>query len=183
MIVWAEYIAEIHKWTLASAGPYASLHLAPDRQPHQHPTTQFFAGRMPFLPPNQPRRSTEGATTCTSLEQIEVMELEGYSRPNLCIQPRRARRHRRNPHADRWWVCWLQKDADDLLRRNFLSPKCRNYSRDPDHAHLGAVSHHEANTSHGQPTYKIWSLYLHPLRRYEKRCKMQKLGRLEVTRS
>ena len=23
------------------------------RQPHQHPTTQFFTGRMPFLPPNQ----------------------------------------------------------------------------------------------------------------------------------
>jgi len=26
---------------VASAGPYASLHLAPDRQPCQHPTTQF----------------------------------------------------------------------------------------------------------------------------------------------
>jgi len=32
---------------------YASLHLAPDRQPCQHPTTQFFTGRMPFLPPSQ----------------------------------------------------------------------------------------------------------------------------------
>ena len=38
---------------MASAGPYASLHLAPDRQPCQHPTAQFSAGRMPFLPPNQ----------------------------------------------------------------------------------------------------------------------------------
>jgi len=45
---------------VASAGPYASLHLAPDRQPHRHPTTQFFTGRMPFLPPNQQRQSTEG---------------------------------------------------------------------------------------------------------------------------
>jgi len=27
--------------------------------------------------------------------------------------------------------------TDDLLRRNFLSPQCRNCSRDPDHAHLG----------------------------------------------
>ena len=45
---------------MASAGPYASLHLAPDRQPHQHPTSQFFTGRMPFLPPNQQRQSTEG---------------------------------------------------------------------------------------------------------------------------
>ena len=45
-----------------SAGTYASLHLAPDRQPRQHPTTYFFTGRMPFLPPNQQRRSTEGNT-------------------------------------------------------------------------------------------------------------------------
>jgi len=32
----------------------------PCRQPRQHPTTQFFAGRMPFLTPNQQRQSTEG---------------------------------------------------------------------------------------------------------------------------
>jgi len=38
----------------------ASLHLAPDRQPHQHTTTQFFTGRMPFLLPNQQHQSTEG---------------------------------------------------------------------------------------------------------------------------
>ena len=50
---------------VASAGPYASLHLAPDRQPCQHPTTQFFhrLDRMPFLPPNQQRQSTEGIST------------------------------------------------------------------------------------------------------------------------
>jgi len=29
------------------------------RQPRQHPTTQFFTGWMPFLPPNQQRQSTE----------------------------------------------------------------------------------------------------------------------------
>jgi len=45
---------------VASAGPYASLHLAPDREPRQHPTTQFFTGWMPFLLPNQQRQSTEG---------------------------------------------------------------------------------------------------------------------------
>ena len=45
---------------VASAGPYANLHIAPDKQPRQHPTTQFFTGRMPFLPPNQQRQSTEG---------------------------------------------------------------------------------------------------------------------------
>jgi len=36
-----------------------NLHLAPDRQPRQHPTTQFFTGWMPFLPPNQHGQSTE----------------------------------------------------------------------------------------------------------------------------
>jgi len=45
---------------VASAGPYASLHLAPERQPQQHSTTLFFTGRMPFLPPNQQCQSTEG---------------------------------------------------------------------------------------------------------------------------
>jgi len=45
---------------VASAGPYASLHLAPDRQPHQHPTTLFFTL---FLTPNQQRQSTEGTST------------------------------------------------------------------------------------------------------------------------
>jgi len=43
---------------VASAGPYASLHLAPDK--HQHSTTLFFTDLMPFLPPNQQRQSTEG---------------------------------------------------------------------------------------------------------------------------
>jgi len=45
---------------VASAGTYASMHCAPDRQPRQHHTTQFFTGRMPFLLPNQQRQSTEG---------------------------------------------------------------------------------------------------------------------------
>jgi len=45
---------------VASAGPYASLHLAPDRQPRQHPTTVLFTGQIPFLPPNQQRQSTDG---------------------------------------------------------------------------------------------------------------------------
>jgi len=45
---------------VTSAGPYASLHLTPDRYSRQHPTTQFFTSRMPFLPLNQQRQSTEG---------------------------------------------------------------------------------------------------------------------------
>jgi len=46
---------------VVSAGPYASLHLAPDKYPRQHPTIQFFTGWMPFLLPNQQRQSTEGS--------------------------------------------------------------------------------------------------------------------------
>jgi len=34
--------------------------VTPDRKPCQHPVTQLFSGRMPFLPPNQQRQSTEG---------------------------------------------------------------------------------------------------------------------------
>jgi len=41
---------------VASAGPYASLHLAPDRQPHQHPTTLFF-NRPDALSAAQPTAS------------------------------------------------------------------------------------------------------------------------------
>jgi len=40
-------------WAICKSPPHP-------RQPCQHPTTQFFTGRMPFLPPNQQRQSTEG---------------------------------------------------------------------------------------------------------------------------
>ena len=42
---------------VASAGPYASLHLAPDRQPHQQPTTLMFFYRPDALPAAQPTAS------------------------------------------------------------------------------------------------------------------------------
>jgi len=35
-------------WAICKSAPHS-------RQPCQHPTTQFFTGRMPFLPPNQQR--------------------------------------------------------------------------------------------------------------------------------
>ena len=40
-------------WAICKSAPHP-------RQPRQHPTTQFFTGRMPFLPPNQQHQSTEG---------------------------------------------------------------------------------------------------------------------------
>ena len=58
---------------VASAAPYASLHLTPDRQPCQHPTTQFFTGRMLFLPPIQQRQSTEGSYSNRSTRDIIII--------------------------------------------------------------------------------------------------------------
>ena len=46
---------------VASAGPYASLHLAPDWQPHQHPTTLFFY-QPDALPAVQPTASKHCGT-------------------------------------------------------------------------------------------------------------------------
>ena len=50
---------------VASAGPYASLHLAPDRQPRQHPTTQFFlqAG-CPSCRPTNSVKALTGKNNC-----------------------------------------------------------------------------------------------------------------------
>jgi len=45
---------------VASAGPYANLHLAPDTASHH---SIFFTSQMPFLPPNQQHQSTEGIQT------------------------------------------------------------------------------------------------------------------------
>ena len=43
------------------------------------PPLSFFTGRVLFLPHNQQRQSTEGLSCTTNPQQIEVMELEGYS--------------------------------------------------------------------------------------------------------
>ena len=43
-------------WAICKSAPRS-------RQPRQHPTTQFFTGRMPFLPPNQQRQSTGKSLT------------------------------------------------------------------------------------------------------------------------
>ena len=53
---------------VASAGPYASLHLAPDRKPRQHPTTQFFTGQILLL--------NCVAQTSTNLLELELNDFE-----------------------------------------------------------------------------------------------------------
>jgi len=45
---------------------YASLHLIPDNHAN---ITQFFTGRMPFLPPNQQRQSTESKKHLDNFQQ------------------------------------------------------------------------------------------------------------------
>ena len=49
---------------VASAGQpglYASLHLGLDSNHASTALLRFFTGRMPFLPPNRQRQSTEGS--------------------------------------------------------------------------------------------------------------------------
>jgi len=82
-----------------------------------------------------PRKSAE--TTCTtSPERIEVMQLEGYSK-TMCnkhvhsTMTRSSRFHclvTSKPTMDELWI------SPAYMWRNFLSPQCRHFSRDPDHA-------------------------------------------------
>jgi len=50
--------------------------------------------------------------------------------------------------------------TDDLLWRNFLSPQCRNCSRDPGHAHLG-------NTHSSQFTRRLRLHMAEPCTKFE----------------
>ena len=51
---------------------YTPQYTTADRQPRQYPTTLFFTVRMPFLPPNQQRQSTEGTHQITNMGQYSV---------------------------------------------------------------------------------------------------------------
>ena len=48
--------------SVSGSGISSATSLQTDIQ-RQHPTTQFFTGRMPFLPPNQQCQSTEGTVS------------------------------------------------------------------------------------------------------------------------
>ena len=74
-------------WQWHQLGHNASLHLAPDRQPHQHPTTlMFFTGWMPFLPPNQQRQSTEGNYSDCSTREIINSNRHHHVHYTDCVQ-------------------------------------------------------------------------------------------------
>jgi len=100
-----------------------------------------------------------GTTCTTSPAQIEVMELEGYSRPMYNKLVHSATAHRtvigviHKLTVDKFVNC-----TGDLLWWNFLGPKCRITHLTLTVPTQGTVSHHKANTSHGKPLYRIWSL-------------------------
>jgi len=59
---------------------------------------------------------------------------------NMCTQPWHeslSLSYRCHKQTDDSRVVYITRNTDDFLWRNFLSPQCRNCSRDPDHAHLG----------------------------------------------
>ena len=61
---------------MASAGTYASLHLAPVDNDASTPPLSFFTGQTPFLSPNQQRQSTEGNyDTCSRMLSARTSEL------------------------------------------------------------------------------------------------------------
>ena len=55
---------------MASAGPYASLHLAPDRQPHQHPTTLFLQAGCPSCRPTNSVKALKATLGEVQLNEI-----------------------------------------------------------------------------------------------------------------
>jgi len=50
-------------WAICKSAPHP-------RQPRQHPTTQVFYNRMPFLPPNQQHQSTEGIVVFSDITRM-----------------------------------------------------------------------------------------------------------------
>ena len=82
---------------VASAGPYTSLHHAPDRQPRQHHTTQFFTDRMPFLPPNQQRQSTEGMHFRPNSRGVNFLKLCSHGCSSADVRPAHHAVHLRRP--------------------------------------------------------------------------------------
>ena len=60
--------------------------------PRQHPTAQFYTGRMPFLLPNQRRQSTEGTPCFRHCFLVEKYVCDGWRASVLCRECRRRTR-------------------------------------------------------------------------------------------
>jgi len=57
---------------VASAGPYASLHLAADRQQHQHPTTQFLQAGCPSCCPTNSVKALEAISFPSDPKHMDI---------------------------------------------------------------------------------------------------------------
>jgi len=113
------------------------------------------------------------ATCTTSPEQIEVMKLEGYRKP-MCnkhvhsIMTRSSRFH--------CLTGVINKPTTDTVVDITSTPTtCSGEIFYVYNVTLGA-------TCYDKSMYQISSLRVHPLRSYEWRCKMQKMGRFGVVR-
>jgi len=69
---------QIGKTNLKFTEAYASLHLTSDNHASTPPLS-FFTGRMPFLPPNQQRQSTEGTYIHTHTNLYRARNYESES--------------------------------------------------------------------------------------------------------
>jgi len=74
-------------WAICKSAPHP-------RQPCQHPTTQFFTGRMPFLSPNQQHQSTEGELCYIASIQNNIMCILLFW---VCV----------HLAVISWWLMWI----------------------------------------------------------------------------
>jgi len=101
---------------VASAEPYANhLHLAPDKQPCQYLTTQFFYRPNAFLPPNQQCQSIEGNGS------VKKLMLLCYVVAKLFVEQGRLRRRVCSPLMINR-LCCIGFGSCSFVARSFTSP-------------------------------------------------------------
>jgi len=96
-------------WAVCKSAPRSRQTTTP--APHH---SVFFTGRMPFLPPNQQRQSTEGThKKCKSKYIFQVR----YHYPHLGILPKNNIMYLYTPHT------YITTLKDDLIKFNKISTK------------------------------------------------------------
>ena len=96
-------------WAVCKSAPRSRQTTTP--APHH---SVFFTGRMPFLPPNQQRQSTEGThKKCKSKYIFQVR----YHYPHLAILPKNNIMYLYTPHT------YITTLKDDLIKFNKISTK------------------------------------------------------------
>jgi len=59
---------------VASVGPYASLHLAPDRKPRQHPTTMFLQAGCPSCHPTNSVKALKATKSNKTMKNAQGID-------------------------------------------------------------------------------------------------------------